>query len=158
MKGKASWKQDKIGHGRDEATDSTRGKAGRELEPLKLIIACVMACSLLSAMACGDGETERAAAAMTKGNPQRGRAAITRYGCAACHTIPGISGADALVGPPLSKMGSRSYIAGVLPNTPDNMIRWIENPPQIDHLTAMPNLGVTDGDARDIAGYLYTLK
>jgi cytochrome c1 len=103
-------------------------------------------------------ETERAAAAMTGGNPQRGKAAVSRYGCATCHTIPGINGADALVGPPLSQMGSRSYIAGVLPNTPDNMIRWIENPPGVDRLTAMPNLGVTDSDARDIAGYLYTLK
>jgi cytochrome c len=53
---------------------------------------------------------------------------------------------------------SRSYVAGVLPNTPSNVIRWIQNPPGVDHLTAMPNLGVTDTDARDIASYLYTLK
>ncbi|PYS45556.1 MAG: cytochrome C [Acidobacteria bacterium] len=95
---------------------------------------------------------------MTGGDPTRGRTAISRYGCATCHTIPGIRGADALVGPPLTQMASRSYIAGVLPNTPDNMIRWIENPPQVDHLTVMPNLGVSERDARDIAGYLYTLK
>lgn len=95
---------------------------------------------------------------MTGGDPHRGRAAITRYGCSACHTIPGVTGATALVGPPLDRIASRSYIGGVLPNTPDNMIRWIENPPGIDKMTAMPNLGVTDGDARDIASYLYTLK
>ena len=46
----------------------------------------------------------------------------------------------------------------VLQNTPDNMIRWIQNPQGVDDKTAMPNLGVTDADARDIASYLYTLK
>jgi cytochrome c len=95
---------------------------------------------------------------MTGGDPHRGRAAISRYGCSACHTIPGVQGATALVGPPLDRIASRSYIAGVLPNSPDNMIRWIQNPPGVDRMTAMPNLGVTEGDARDIASYLYTLK
>lgn len=127
------------------------------LEGVKLVLSCVLVSGALLLTSC-DQEQEQAAAAMTGGSPQRGRAAISRYGCATCHTIPGVHGADALVGPPLTQMGSRSYIAGVLPNTPDNMIRWIENPPQVDQLTAMPNLGVTDQDARDIAGYLYTLK
>lgn len=123
----------------------------------------VAACALVSVFAfaqssCSQRELKRAAAAMTGGDPDRGAAAISRYGCATCHTIPGISGADALVGPSLEHVGSRSYVGGVLPNTPDNVIRWIQNPPQVDPLTAMPNLGVTETDARDIAGYLYTLK
>ena len=92
------------------------------------------------------------------GSPDRGRVAIRRYGCASCHTIPGIAGARGLVGPPLSQMASRVYIAGVLPNEPDNMIRWIENPPAVDDKTAMPNMGVSERDARDIAAYLYTLR
>ncbi len=125
---------------------------------LKLFAACALVCATLGGAACSQLEAERAAAAMTNGNPQRGQAAIARYGCATCHTIPGIQGADALVGPPLTRVASRSYIAGVLPNTPENMIRWIENPPRVDSLTAMPNLGVSDADARDIAGYLYTLR
>jgi cytochrome c len=62
------------------------------------------------------------------------------------------------VGPPLSGIGNRMYIAGVLQNTPPNMMRWIENPPGVDEHTVMPNLGVTHRDAIDIAGYLYTLK
>lgn len=126
-------------------------------ERLLMSITFVLSCLLLTA--CGSGEAERAARMMTGGgDPQRGKASITRYGCATCHMIPGVRGADALVGPPLTQMGSRSYIAGVLPNTPENMIRWIQNPPRVDQLTAMPNLGVTDSDARDIASYLYTLK
>ncbi|HKP72771.1 MAG TPA: hypothetical protein VJT82_07530, partial [Pyrinomonadaceae bacterium] len=102
----------------------------------KLFLLCALACGATLFASCGGKEAERAAAAMTGGDPQRGRAAISRYGCATCHTIPGVRGADALVGPPLTQMGSRSYIAGVLPNTPDNMIRWIINPPQIDQQTA----------------------
>ncbi len=125
---------------------------------VKLLAACALTGAALGGAACSQLEAERAAAAMTNGDPQRGKTAISRYGCGTCHTIPGIRGADALVGPPLTQMASRSYIAGVLPNTPENMVRWIENPPQVDRLTAMPNLGVTDPDARDIAGYLYTLK
>ncbi|OLE56046.1 MAG: hypothetical protein AUG51_00545 [Acidobacteria bacterium 13_1_20CM_3_53_8] len=128
----------------------------RANEVVKLILSCALF-SLFIFAGCMS-ETEQQAAAMTGGDPHRGEQAITRYGCSTCHTIPGVRGADALVGPPLLKMGSRSYIAGVLPNTPDNMIRWIKNPPAVDRLTAMPNLGVSDQDARDIAGYLYTLK
>ena len=125
----------------------------------KLFLACAVALAFLLLSSCNRlTETERAARTMTGGDPHRGRAAISRYGCSACHTIPGVVGATALVGPPLDRIASRSYIAGVLPNSPDNMIRWIQNPPGVDRMTAMPNLGVTDADARDIASYLYTLK
>jgi putative membrane protein len=103
-------------------------------------------------------EVERTAAAMTGGEPGRGKKVIQQYGCGTCHTIPGIRGANALVGPSLEQIASRMYIAGVLPNTPENMLRWLQNPPAVDPLTAMPNLGVTEADARDMAGYLYTLR
>ena len=83
---------------------------------------------------------------------------IRYYGCSSCHTIPGIHGADALVGPPLDRIASRSYVGGVMPNTARNMISWIQNPKAADEKTAMPNLHVTENDARDIASYLYTLR
>lgn len=131
----------------------------RMSESVRLFSLCGLLVCLLTLNACSNIQAERAAREMTGGgDPQRGKASIARYGCATCHTIPGVRGADALVGPPLTQMGSRSYIAGVLPNTPENMTRWLQNPPGVDHLTAMPNLGVTDQDARDIASYLYTLK
>jgi cytochrome c len=88
----------------------------------------------------------------------RGRQAIERYGCASCHTISGIPGANALVGPPLDRFGARSYVAGVLANRPENLVAWIRDPPGIDPLTAMPKLDVSEQDARDIASYLYTLR
>jgi cytochrome c len=100
----------------------------------------------------------REAAAMTGGDPSRGPDLLRKYGCQTCHAIPGVVGANGLVGPPLGGIASRSYIAGVLPNAPDNMLRWIRDPRGVDSLTAMPNTGVTPSDARHIAAYLYTLK
>ena len=125
---------------------------------LKLLAACAFACALLALASCQQAELERKAEAMTGGSTRRGAEAINRYGCASCHTIPGVPGATALVGPNLQQVASRMYLAGVLPNTPDNMVRWIQHPRDVDPLTAMPNLNVTDADARDIASYLYTLK
>jgi cytochrome c1 len=98
------------------------------------------------------------AAAVTGGDPHRGRAAIHQHGCASCHTIPGVAGANALVGPSLEHVASPTYIGGVIDNNPDNLVRWILNPPSVDPKTAMPNLKLSESGARDIAGYLYTLK
>jgi cytochrome c551/c552 len=121
-----------------------------------LPLACV---ALALGMLAGcDDATEKQAIAMTGGNPHRGKDAINYYGCASCHTIPGIRGADGLVGPPLDRIASRGYIGGVLRNTPANMLRWLQNPPAVDDKTAMPNLHMTDADAKDIACYLYTLQ
>lgn len=131
---------------------------GSKVFAVRLAAACAVACAALWLASCQQAQLERKAEAMTGGNPRRGVAAINKYGCASCHTIPGVPGATALVGPNLQQVASRVYLAGVLPNTPDNMVRWIQHPRDVDPLTAMPNLGVTDQDARDIAGYLYTLK
>jgi cytochrome c len=95
---------------------------------------------------------------MTGGDPDAGRAKILRYGCTGCHTIPGIRGANALVGPPLTHWSRRVYIAGELPNTPENLSRWLQHPPQIEPKTAMPDMGVTEQDSRDIEAYLYSLR
>ena len=91
------------------------------------------------------------------GNAERGKQLIQEYGCVACHAIPGIPHVGANVGPPLSKMGKRVYVGGVIPNMPDNLVAWLQNPPEIDPRTAMPNLGISEAEARDIAAYLYTL-
>lgn len=92
------------------------------------------------------------------GEPIRGQAAIQRYGCRGCHTIPGVPGANALVGPPLNKFALRAFIAGRIPNTAPNLMHWIQHPHEIDEHTAMPEMGVTEQDSRDIAAYLYTLR
>jgi cytochrome c len=144
----------------DATRDATRDASfgARSAARCKLAACALLCVTVLVAGACDQAQLEQSARAATGGEPAKGKVAITRYGCATCHTIPGIKGADALVGPSLEHVASRSYVAGVLPNTPPNVMRWIQNPPGVDHLTAMPNLGVTDSDARDIASYLYTLK
>ncbi|WP_091559050.1 c-type cytochrome [Micromonospora pattaloongensis] len=91
------------------------------------------------------------------GRPDRGAMLIAQYGCGSCHTVPGIDRADGLVGPPLTRFGARSYIAGELPNNADNLQRWITDPQAVEPGTAMPKLGVSAIDAQDIAAYLYTL-
>jgi len=91
------------------------------------------------------------------GTPQRGRILIARYGCASCHLIPGAA-TQGLVGPPLSHFGSRSYIAGVFPNQPIDLQQWLQHPQSMKPGTGMPDLGMSDRDARDVAAYLATLK
>ena len=124
----------------------------------KFLLAATFTALAGLACSCGGNAAEHTAEVTTGGDAQRGAAAIAKYGCGSCHIIPGISGAHGLAGPPLSGIASRTYIAGVLQNTPDNMMRWLENPPAVDEHTVMPNLGVTHQDAIDIAGYLYTLR
>lgn len=113
---------------------------------------------LLLLAACNREQKQAAAAASGGGDPNRGKAAITRYGCTACHVIPGIAGPKGMVGPPLEHIASRSFIAGKFPNNPQTLIKWLQDPPGFDPQTAMPNLGVTPADSRDIVAYLYTLK
>lgn len=91
------------------------------------------------------------------GNPAEGKKLIVSYGCGACHVIPGIYTARGLVGPPLNFWGRRVLIAGELPNTTDNLVRWLMNPPAIEPRTAMPDLALTKQQATDIAAYLYTI-
>ncbi|HJQ09983.1 MAG TPA: cytochrome c oxidase assembly protein [Gemmatimonadaceae bacterium] len=117
--------------------------------PLVVALIALSSCDRAS----GDNRYQLANADM-----ERGRTAIRKYGCGSCHDIPGVTGAQGMVGPPLEHIAQRVYIAGVLPNEPDNMIKWLENPPGVDPKTAMPYMAVTPRDARDIAAYLYTLR
>lgn len=112
-----------------------------------------------TALACADpGRVDREAAAMTGGDPSRGRGLVRAYGCGTCHEIPGVPGADGTVGPPLTGIAKRSYLAGQLTNTPANLIRWVQAPRDVDPRQAMPNLGLSDQDAKDVAAYLETLR
>jgi putative membrane protein len=120
-------------------------------------VVVMLACALL-ASACASSKSVTEAETITGGHAARGVPAIGKYGCAACHTIPGIETATATVGPPLTRVAVRQYLGGHLTNSPDNMIKWIQHPQLIDPKNAMPDLGVTDEDAKDIAAYLYTLR
>jgi cytochrome c len=106
----------------------------------------------------GCDETPTATALTHGGNPDAGRRGIEYYGCASCHVVPGVAGAQGLIGPSLKHVGNRNYIAGVVKNSPDNLIHWIQHAPSVDPKTAMPDLQLPEADARDIASYLYTLE
>ena len=113
---------------------------------------------LLGALVASCAQTQPAPRIRHIGDPSRGAALISYYGCGSCHTIPGIGGANALVGPPLTHFANRVYVAGVLRNTPDNLVLWIRNPQKVVPGNVMPVLGIDDRDARDITAYLYTIE
>lgn len=85
---------------------------------------------------------------------ERGRLALTQFACQSCHHIPGVTGPRTYVGPSLESLAQRSFIAGKLPKTEENLVKWIRNPQQAKPGTAMPQLGVPERDARDMAAYL----
>jgi cytochrome c len=127
-----------------------------------LAVAALLALLGTGAWLVNDGIAARAAieraAAITGGDPERGRMLARERGCGGCHVIPGVPRATGLVGPSLKHVANRVYIAGVLANTPGNMVRWLQDPPAVDPLTAMPRLDLGDQEARDIAGYIYSLQ
>jgi cytochrome c len=94
-------------------------------------------------------------ASVLEGNAENGKLLLRQYGCGACHRIPGVAAADGNVGPPLAGVARRVYLGGVLPNTPQNMVRWIRGPQKVDPLTVMPDLQVGEAHARDMVAYLY---
>lgn len=118
-----------------------------------LLLAAVMGLS-----GCTGGQAPSRYSMTGFGNPQHGKQLIQAYGCGACHMIPGIYTARGLVGPPLMSFSRRTMIAGELPNSPANLVRWIKDPKAVESGTAMPTLGLTDQQAHDVAAYLYTLR
>ena len=92
------------------------------------------------------------------GDPSVGIDTITRHACGSCHVIPGVQASTGLAGPSLQGIAARMYLAGKLQNTPDNMIAWLRAPQGVAPGTAMPDMGLREKEARDIAAYLYTLR
>ena len=88
---------------------------------------------------------------------EEARELVERYGCPACHVIPGTAGPHGATGPPLTAMARQAYVAGVVPNTPDTLATFIADPQAVDPRSAMPDLGVPADEARAIAAYLYSV-
>ncbi|HEX5412613.1 MAG TPA: c-type cytochrome [Terriglobia bacterium] len=123
-----------------------------------LLLPLLIAFFLVLWTACTGGRTTSEYAVRTGGDPQRGREIIMKFDCGSCHVIPGVRHAIGTVGPPLTQIARRTMIAGEVPNTPANMVRWIQSPRSIEPGTAMPDLGLSEQQARDVAAYLYTLR
>ena len=118
----------------------------------------VMSAGLMAWTACQGGKTNDVYTVYTGGNAHRGKQLIEQYRCGACHVIPGVENAKGLVGPPLMWWGRRTFIGGELPNKPQNLQRWLLSPKSVEPGTAMPTLGLTPQQARDVSAYLYTLR
>jgi cytochrome c1 len=122
------------------------GHAGLGATIVALLVLVGLGCSRLSPAMEPDGD------------PKQGAILLSAHGCGGCHTIPGVSGANGTIGPPLTGYSRRAYVAGKLPNQLDNLMRWIRDPQSIEPGTAMPNLPVNQAEARAMAAYLYTLR
>jgi len=124
---------------------------------MKTIMTFALWSLLLAFVACSHSRLGEAAR-MTGGNPVRGKEDIVRYGCPVCHEIPGIPTARGRVGPSLRNIFAQEYLAGQLPNTPDDMVRWIRTPQSFRPNSAMPNMGIGEEEARNITAYLYSIR
>ena len=112
----------------------------------------VVAALVLTATGCGASATQ---ISVPGGSQDRGAQLVGAFGCGSCHTISGVEGADGEIGPSLVDFGDRRLIAGRIPNTLPNLLRWLENPQAVEPGTVMPDLGIEAPQARDLAAYLY---
>jgi cytochrome c2 len=118
-----------------------------------------MMAAIAPLMACGQPDAAMARqASMLGADPKKAPAILRSYGCTSCHMVPGIRGADAWVGPPLTAFAERRFIAGRVPNEPDYLVQFIVNPQAIKPGSAMPVTGISAEEARDVAAYLYTRR
>jgi len=128
----------------------------------RLLLMVVPALLVAGTLAACESNADSSAPAVIQdarsGDVAGGKAAIARIGCGSCHVIPGIGGAVGMVGPPLDHIASRQYLAGMLHNTPENMIAWLRFPQHILPGNAMPDMGLSAAEARNITAYLATLK
>ena len=120
----------------------------------------IAACALVSALGvllsgCGDDDYRQP---YQGGDAKTGKQLITQYQCGACHKIPNVAGAGGLAGPDLEKFGRLSYIAGGIPNVPPRLVAWLLDPPALKPGMAMPDVGLTEQEARHMAAFLYTLR
>ncbi|MCD6674236.1 MAG: c-type cytochrome [Burkholderiaceae bacterium] len=107
---------------------------------------------LIAVAGCSDPAMQRLDA-----DAANGRLLLRQFGCGECHTIPGVVDARGNVGPPLTKVARRTYLAGRVPNRPETMAQWIRDPQRFDPMTRMPDLQVSEAHARDMVAYLFTL-
>jgi cytochrome c oxidase subunit 2 len=86
-----------------------------------------------------------------------GKAIFARSACVGCHTIRGVS--VGALGPDLTHFGGRALFgAGLWPTTVDHVVAWLKDPPALKPGSKMPNLNLTDAEARALAVYLTSLK
>jgi cytochrome c len=123
---------------------------------VRVVAATVLVAGVAALNACGD--TRASSVVLDGGDAAHGKAVIQHYGCNACHAVAGFPEPSVVVAAPITGIASRGYIAGTLPTTPSNLALWIRFPKKVKPATAMPDLGVSESEARDVVAYLYSLK
>jgi cytochrome c2 len=128
----------------------------------RLLLTAFFAALAAGTLAAGNSGADPTSTAGTPqaavGDAAAGKAAIARVGCGSCHVIPGIAGAVGMVGPPLDHIASRQFLAGMLHNTPESMVAWLRFPQHVITGNAMPDMGLSATEARNITAYLETLR
>lgn len=104
------------------------------------------------------GGCDTSSAPAAEAQADRGRLLLAQYQCGSCHAIPGVPASRGQVAASLEGFGRRSYIAGRHPNDPETLARWIADPAALSPGTLMPDMGVSEADARAIAAYLGRLR
>lgn len=120
----------------------------------------VRAPTLIAAALCVSlaGCGEKPVRPVAGGDATLGKRLVEQYQCASCHAIPGAAGASSNTGPALDGLAKRSYLAGGIPNLAPNLVQWLVDPPAMKPGTMMPNLGVSEAEARHMAAYLYSAE
>ena len=132
-------------------------RAGAPMARAAALAVAAMLAAAAMATACASAPSRISPPQVPRGDPRLGATDIVHFGCGACHIIPGIEDATGLAGPPLIHWSQRGFIAGEVANDGPNLIKWIMDPIGIEPNTAMPDLGVSEDQARDIAAYLFTI-
>jgi len=102
--------------------------------------------------------TERPADEPTTPEARRGQRLFMESACSSCHTIAGTE-ARGTIGPSLTHVASRQTLAAdTIPNTPEELFRWIRDPQSIKPGDRMPGLGLGASRFHAIAAYLAGLK
>lgn len=118
----------------------------------------IISAFILLAGGCDDTNKDARAPVLDNAVAARGAALIRDRACGSCHTISGIDRADGSIGPPLNNWSERAYIAGKLPNNSDNLVLWLTDTHRVAPDTAMPELDLTEREARHIAAYLFSKR
>ncbi len=90
------------------------------------------------------------------GNVDHGKELVDKVGCKGCHVVEEDTrvrtarGTSYDIAPELTRVGSKA--------NNDWLYEWIKNPRSVNPEARMPNLRLTDQEARDIVSYLMTLK
>ena len=89
---------------------------------------------------------------------QAGKRLFFQMTCANCHAIEGTDAVET-IGPDLTHFADRKTIgAGTVDNTPENLVRWLEDPQALKPGCKMPNFHLTPEQIRLYVAYLETLR